>query len=219
MRADSGGYAWRMTFARRTHRLKRVALAPFARTRTSGPDVLLTFDDGPHPVHTPAVLDRLAAFVLVGTRATDPALVRRIAGAGHRLGNHTFAHAVPRWSHVRAAGADVRRCQEVVPGATQFRPPLGRLTPGLWLAARRLGLECVNWSLDTGDWRCRSAADARQCAREVMELVRPGDVVLFHDDHRWIEVILDAALPALAGRGLLGLEETPVRPAKERVPS
>src|SRR5205823_7197901 len=127
-----------------------------------------------------------AAFFLVGKRIADPALVRRIADAGHLLGNHTFAHEVPRWRGFAAARADVAKCQELVPEATLFRPPLGRLTPGLWLAARRLGLRVVNWSLDSGDWRCRSAADAAACAVGVLELIRPGDIVLFHDDHRWI---------------------------------
>ena len=214
-----------MTFARRTRWLKRAALAPFARTRLplplpsplagegggaspTGegffPRILLTFDDSPHPVYTPAVLDRLAAFAvtaaffLVGTRITDPSLVTRIADAGHALGNHTFAHATPRWRDL--GGSDVRKCQAAVPGATLFRPPLGRLTPGLWLAARRLKLTCVNWSLDSGDWRCRSEADAVLCAQEVLELVRPGDIVLFHDDHRWIVPILDVVLPALASQ-------------------
>jgi peptidoglycan/xylan/chitin deacetylase (PgdA/CDA1 family) len=212
-----------MTFAHRTRWLKRTALAPFSRTRCAGslvprdlspakpgftaaPNVLLTFDDGPHPEHTPAVLNRLAAFgvsaafFLVGNRVTDPSLVKRIADVGHALGNHTFAHVVPRWRDTAVSRMDVRKCQEVVPNATLFRPPLGRLTPGLWLAARRLNLKCVSWSLDSGDWRCRSEADAMQCAKEVLELVRPGDIVLFHDDHRWIGPILDVVLPALAAR-------------------
>lgn len=199
-----------MTFARRTHGAKRAALAPFCRTRVAGSTILLTFDDGPHPEYTPLVLDLLAkfgvraAFFLVGKRITDPSLVQRITAAGHTLGNHTFAHAVPRWRELTAPLADARRCQELVPAATLLRPPFGKLTPGLWLAAWRLGLECVHWTLDSGDWRCRGEADAEQCAREVLERVRPGDIVLFHDDHRWIVPILEAALPELATRGLLG---------------
>jgi peptidoglycan-N-acetylglucosamine deacetylase len=197
-----------MRFARRTSWLKRTAwrLAGCRCDAATGgaARVLLTFDDGPHPEHTPAVLDRLAAFgvratfFLVGKRVTDPGLVRRIADAGHQLGNHTFAHAVPRVRDVRGLVADVRRCQERVPGAALFRPPLGRLTPGLWFAARRLRLRCIGWSLDSGDWRCRSEADALQCAKEVLELVRPGDIVLLHDHHRWIGSILDVLLPAIA---------------------
>jgi hypothetical protein len=58
----------------------------------------------------------------------------------------------------------------------------------------------MNWSLDSGDWRCRSAADAAACARQVLHRVRPGDVVLLHDNHRWIGPILDVVLPGLACR-------------------
>ncbi|WP_439622120.1 polysaccharide deacetylase family protein [Gemmata sp.] len=191
-----------MTFARRVHWLKRAALPWWRGTGTAG--VGLTFDDGPHPEHTPAVLDRLAAhgltatFFLVGNRITDPAIVRQIIEAGHVVGNHTFSHAVPRWSDIAVSLRDVLRCQAMVPAARVFRPPLGRLTPGLWLGARRCGLKVRNWTLDSGDWRCRSAADAATCAAEVLALVRPGDVILFHDDHEWIAPILDHVLPALA---------------------
>jgi peptidoglycan/xylan/chitin deacetylase (PgdA/CDA1 family) len=168
--------------------------------------VFLTFDDGPHPTHTHAVLERLAkfdlqaAFFLVGKRIADADLVKQIADAGHILGNHTFSHAVPRWRDFAMSLNDVARCQMLVPSAQLFRPPLGKLTPGLWLAARRHELQCVNWSLDSGDWHCRSEADAAVCAAEVLQLVRAGDVVLFHDDHQWIGPILDAVLPALFGR-------------------
>lgn len=201
-----------MKFARRVSWVKRAAWA-LAGCASGSPldaagrasDVSLTFDDGPHPEHTPAVLERMAAhrikaaFFLVGKRVADPTQVERIADAGHILGNHTFTHAPPRVSDITPSLADVRRCQALVPGATHFRPPFGRLTPGLWLAARRLGLRLVNWSLDSGDWRCRSEADANACAAEVLRLVRPGDVVLFHDDHRWIGPILDVVLPRLYG--------------------
>ena len=196
-------------FARRPHWLKRAALGTFIQ-HTSPKckrGVLLTFDDGPHPVHTPAVLERLerfhltAAFFLVGKHVdAAPLLPERIASAGHALGNHTFSHRRFGWSDIALSHADVRQCQERIPDAKLFRPPFGRLTPGLWLAARRLGLTCMNWSLDSGDWKCRSAADADGCARQVLQRVRPGDIVLFHDNHEWIGPILDVVLPGLANQ-------------------
>lgn len=71
------------------------------RRRGPGPWVHLTFDDGPHPAYTPAVLDRLAAyrvaatFFLVGERVVaHPALARRVADAGHAVGYHSFTHAL-----------------------------------------------------------------------------------------------------------------------------
>jgi peptidoglycan-N-acetylglucosamine deacetylase len=190
-------------FARRVNWMKRAAwrLVGCVSKAPLADGILLTFDDGPHPEHTPTVLGRLAkfnltaAFFIVGKRIADLALVQHIADAGHILGNHTFSHETPRWSDIRVSLADVAKCQELVPGARLFRPPLGKLTPGLWLAARRQRLRCVNWSLDSGDWRCRSESDAAICAAEVLKLVRPGDVLLFHDDHRWIGPILDAVLP------------------------
>ena len=125
-----------MTFARRPHLLKRGL--PWWRVRTNYPGVLLTFDDGPHPEYTPAVLDRLvehgfpAIFFPVGYRlARAPHVPGQIAAAGHAIGNHTFLHERHGWLDFSAAAEDVRRCQEIMPAATYFRPPFGRLTPGL----------------------------------------------------------------------------------------
>ena len=188
-------------FARRPHWLKRL-LVP------ARPSILFTFDDGPHPAYTPAVLKRLrehdcnAAFFLLGNRIeAAPHLVERIETAGHALGNHTYSHPDLGWLNFRQAHEEVARCQALVPTAKLFRPPFGKLTPGLRLAARRHGLQCLNWTLDSGDWRCRSTADAHNCASEVLELLQPGDIVLFHDNHRWIEPILDVVLPGLEGAG------------------
>ena len=195
-----------MRFARRPARLKQVLMLPFAQSHLAAPDrVLLTFDDGPHPVHTPAVLERLrsasaiGAFFLIGERlAASPDLLRLIEGEGHFVGNHTFTHPQLGWSHLKFARKEVERCQELLSkGAEWFRPPYGRLTPGLWWAARRLGLKVVTWTLDSGDWQCRNAHDAKRCAAEVLKLVRPGDTILFHDNHEWIIPILNTVLASI----------------------
>ncbi|QJW92788.1 glycosyltransferase [Frigoriglobus tundricola] len=218
-----------MPFARRPSRVMRLLHRPFVRSRNEGsPFVSLTFDDGPHPVHTPEVLARLqryripATFFLVGKRVADtPHFVERITAAGHTVGNHTFSH--PRFGRFgfMEPRLELERCRELVPGATKFRPPFGLVTPGVWFAARRLGLPVVTWSVDSGDWQCRNEVEAAAAARQVLELVRPGDIVLLHDDRPWIGVILDVLLPGLAARGLLGpvLEATPeqkraARPAR-----
>src|SRR5437867_2629105 len=66
------------------------------------PALSLTFDDGPHPVHTPRLLDRLAeygirgTFFVIGERvAAQPAIARRIVEEGHDIGNHTWSHGEP----------------------------------------------------------------------------------------------------------------------------
>ncbi len=201
-----------MRFARRPSWIKSTLLRPVSRSRlAANAGVLLTFDDGPHPLRTPAVLERLraagvfGAFFLVGERiASHPELARRIDAEGHTLGNHTYSHCRLGWTNFSTAFDEVTRCQKLLPArSTWLRPPYGRVTPGLWWAARRSGLRLATWTLDSGDWQCRSGSDAIQCAAEVLQLVRPGDTILFHDHHEWIGPILDAILPELLRRGLL----------------
>ncbi|MDB5308106.1 MAG: polysaccharide deacetylase family protein [Gemmataceae bacterium] len=137
--------------------------------------------------------------------AAAPDLPGAIARAGHLVGNHTFTHTRLGWWDRAGAYAELARCQDLLPaGVGWFRPPFGRITPGLWRAARRLGLGVVTWTLDSNDWQCRTEVDAAACAAEVLERVRPGDTILFHDDHPGIGPILDVVLPGLASRGLLG---------------
>ncbi len=171
--------------------------------------VRLTFDDGPHPENTSAVLDVLAefditaTFFVVGKRVKPNAeVLRRIHAAGHTLGNHTFHHPPPSWVNFPSAVREVRECQRAVTDATGtaptlFRPPLGKWTPPLWVARTLAGLTPMGWTLDSGDWRVRSAADADECADELLAAVRPGDVILLHDYHPWIERMLRRVLPFL----------------------
>jgi peptidoglycan/xylan/chitin deacetylase (PgdA/CDA1 family) len=211
-------------FARRPARIMRALHGPFAVSRSGrSPFVALTFDDGPHPTLTPAVLDRLrrygatATFYLIGERiAAAPHVPELIAAEGHALGNHTFSH--PRFGALACQDPlrELTRCQDAVPRAGTFRPPFGRITPGVLLAARRLGLPVVLWSIDSGDWQCESAEDAAACAHQVLELVRPGDIILLHDDRPWIEPLLDILLPGLVSRGLL---DAPRGPRSEPAPS
>jgi peptidoglycan/xylan/chitin deacetylase (PgdA/CDA1 family) len=193
----------------RPHLLKRLLLPPGPAADEGR--VRLTFDDGPHDAVTPGVLDRLAsfghaaAFFLVGNRvAAAPQLPDAIRAAGHVVGNHTFTHPRLPWRDTARALVELVRCQHVVPQATHFRPPFGRLTPGLWRAARRLGLIPAGWSLDAHDWRCRTPADAEGCAHRLLAVVRPGDVILLHDDRQTVLPLLDELLPGLRDRGLIG---------------
>lgn len=178
----------------------------------SGDSVLLTFDDGPHPDVTPAVLDRLrdyhvpAVFFVVGRRvAAAPHLLRRIEAEGHEIGNHSFLHVASRRLGFWGYRHDLQCCQEVVTGRTGrrptlFRPPFGELSPTTLAAAHSLGLRPVGWSLDVEDWRCRTPATARGAAERLLREVRGRDIVLLHDDHEGVLTILDRVLPEWHGR-------------------
>ncbi|HET8551106.1 MAG TPA: polysaccharide deacetylase family protein [Gammaproteobacteria bacterium] len=159
-----------------------------------GRRVALTFDDGPDPATTPAVLDALAEtrakatfFVIGKALAAQPELAQRIAAAGHALGNHSWRHS--RWQNFRGAQShldEIDRCQKAVcavAGAGQpilYRPPVGLKSGGLARAAWRRNVKIVAWSLHSRDTRL---ADPESIARRVLSRVRGGDIILLHDGH------------------------------------
>ncbi len=207
-------------------------LPPVARalgiptTLPSGRGVLLTFDDGPHPQGTPAVLAELdlarapAVFFITGEQAVrHPELVREIAAAGHELGVHGHRHQTRRqWCH-RLLADDTRRALDAVSAAAGamprlYRPPHGVFTlTGLRLI-RGLGLEPLLWSKWGRDWERRATASS--IAHHATAGVRAGDIVLLHDaDHygahgSWRATA--AALPEIADRiAAAGLRAASVR--------
>lgn len=123
------------------------------RVRTDHPLVALSFDDGPHPVFTPQVLEILeqhdakATFFLIGERALrHPEMVSRIKAAGHEVGNHYFRN-VPTLHHTDADFVDylerTERAIGITAGPKLFRPPGGVAWPGQLRLARARGYECV----------------------------------------------------------------------------
>ena len=123
------------------------------RIPTRHPLVALSFDDGPHPIFTPQVLDILrqhnahATFFLIGERALrHPDLVARIKAAGHEVGNHYFMNG-PTLHHSDADFVGYLEQTERAIGSTArpklFRPPGGVAWPGQLRLAREHGYECV----------------------------------------------------------------------------
>jgi peptidoglycan/xylan/chitin deacetylase (PgdA/CDA1 family) len=195
------------------HALLRALSVTCKLGTAAGNAVLLTFDDGPHPAVTPAVLDRLrrysarAVFFVVGSRIhRAPWALGEILSGGHVIGNHTYHHDYVNRG-VSGYAEDIGSCQEAVVALTGvrpslFRPPLGRVTAGGLRAARRHGLKTLHWSVDGGDWSVRSPEAARDCGERLGRAAGPGDVVLLHDDNPCVLTVLDVLLPDLAARGL-----------------
>jgi peptidoglycan/xylan/chitin deacetylase (PgdA/CDA1 family) len=154
---------------------------------TSDPVVALTFDDGPHPATTPAVLQLLSAygaratfFMLGKAAATYPTLVQQVAAAGHAIGNHSWDHpSFPALSS-RERRAQIAACRRAIApyGDRLFRPPYGDQDIASRLDALRTRHQVVTWSVDTGDWH--GEAPGVIVYRIVAE-VRPGSIVLLHD--------------------------------------
>ena len=166
------------------------------RRRVEGEDaaVHLTFDDGPHPAATPAVLEGLAArqatatFFLVGEQvARFPALAREIVAEGHVVALHGQRHRSQLRLTPRALADDLRRATDVIGSTTGalallYRPPYGILSAACVALARRRGEAIWLWSRWGRDWRAdaTAASVAELATRELMA----GDVILLHDaDH------------------------------------
>jgi peptidoglycan-N-acetylglucosamine deacetylase len=176
------------------------------------PEVALTFDDGPGTV-TPAVLDVLgsrgahATFDVLGARVRrGQALTRRAVAEGHEIGVHGWRHRdlaarpVRAWAELVRALAAIREAAGIRPRV--FRPPFGAASPGLAAAAGTLGLVTVTWDVDPRDFE---EPGAERIAARVRAGVRPGSVVLLHDDRPGLAATAEA-LPAilddLSARGL-----------------
>lgn len=161
---------------------------------TDSAAIALTFDDGPHPKGTPAVLDRLA---LVGGRATFflsgeqvaryPELAREICAAGHEIALHGYRHRFQLGISPGATMDDISRGQDEVVRATNvvpalYRPPYGVANAAALVSARRLGMRVVLWSRWGRDWE--RGASAQSIARLATSGLRGGEIVLLHDsDH------------------------------------
>jgi peptidoglycan/xylan/chitin deacetylase (PgdA/CDA1 family) len=152
--------------------------------------VALTFDDGPDRDHTPAVLDLLAresvtaAFFLIGRRATAaPDVARRIAAAGHDLGNHTLSHRSlwglgPRETAREMRGGHDAIAQTAGRAPTFFRPPWGKTNLAMFPTLRRLGTPCVFWTVQPEG---RHVVTPAEQLRRATARVRPGAIFDLHD--------------------------------------
>jgi peptidoglycan/xylan/chitin deacetylase (PgdA/CDA1 family) len=183
--------------------------------------VALTFDDGPHPRGTPAILETLrargavATFFLVGEQVQrEPGLAREIVAEGHTVALHCHRHRnllalTPHQGH-----DDCRRALAAIAEATgqeprHYRPPYGALSAAGLRLARREGWETVLWSRWGRDWR--AAATGETVAADLLGRgLAGGDILLLHDaDHyaapgswRATAAALPRVLDAVAQAGL-----------------
>lgn len=154
-----------------------------------GGGVALTYDDGPHPEGTPAVLDALreqgvkATFFLVGEQVERyPDLAAQIVQEGHEAAVHGFRHRNQMRLAPRAFAYDLERALATITEAcgqpTWYRPPYGIFTVTGLAAVRHRGLRPQLWSKWGRDWRASSPS---QIASLATRALADGDVILLHD--------------------------------------
>jgi peptidoglycan/xylan/chitin deacetylase (PgdA/CDA1 family) len=172
----------------------RIAAKHGIALRLPGRGVLLTFDDGPHPDGTPAVLDRLDAagvsgvFFLAGEQVERHAdVAAEVIARGHELGLHCHRHRPMPLLSARAIGDDLARGAAAIAAAAGVsprlhRPPYGAYSHAGLAATRAAGYQPLLWSRWGKDWR-RWTTPALIASRSTREL-GASEVILLHDaDH------------------------------------
>jgi len=153
--------------------------------------VALTFDDGPHPQGTPAVLETLrdhgarATFFLAGEQVErHPSLVAEIVAGGHRVELHCHRHRNQLRLTPRMLLDDAERGRAAIEEASgqaiaDYRPPYGIFSAGGLRAVRARGWRPVLWSKWGRDWERRATPES--IAARAIAGARVGDILLLHD--------------------------------------
>ena len=165
---------------------------PVLRAQTGRPEVALTFDDGPHPLWTPPILDLLesrghrATFFVVGARASEnPGLLTDMARRGHEIANHTWRHSYATvWVNPRVLADELDRASNLVERATGsrphwFRPPVGLLSPRIAPALRLAGLRLVAWTASARDGVRHTTV--QKALSRLDSALTPGAILVLHD--------------------------------------
>lgn len=176
------GYSVVPTYAGKlSHRLRRAS---------GGHTLYLTFDDGPDPRHTPALLDLLARygiqasfFVVARDAAHHPALLARMKREGHLIGLHSLCHKNGMLQPPRAAWRDfaqaVHTMRRLGVPVRYFRPPWGHWNVVSLAQLHRYGMTPVLWDVMAQDWR--GDISAQTIAQRLLRRTGGGDIICLHD--------------------------------------
>ena len=151
----------------------------------------LTFDDGPHPWHTPRILEILdrfqakATFFVIGRHLNEHGpLVAAASRAGHVIGNHTYHHLrTMNFSSAQKIRQDILAGQSEVEKWAGYKPrfyrqPTGFRNPKIFHILKELGVTMVGWQIRAFDTQWKNP---QAIARRILKKVQPGGIILLHD--------------------------------------
>ena len=183
---------------------------PVYNVDTKEKKLSISFDAAWGRANTEGILDILdqydvkTTFFLVGFWAEKhPDLVAELTRRGHEIGNHSATHPHMNSLSEGQIREELRRCSDLVKSitgqpTTLFRPPYGEYNDSVVRVSRQEGYECVQWNVDSLDWKNISSEDmVRRCTKDV----NPGDIVLFHNDSKYILEALPAILEYYTQKG------------------
>jgi len=171
-------------------------VSTFCQNGTQRREVLLSFDDGPHPENTPKLLDVLgnhgikAMFFVEGQKLAKPfgtEILRRIASEGHYVGNHSYTHLDLTKLADREIREELTRTEALIGDADRgiklLRPPYGSCNRLVSHVAHDLGYQLVFWNVDTLDCdpRFQPGGWVQHGLNQIKE--REHSLVLAHDFH------------------------------------
>lgn len=206
----------------------------FSEVNVDGPYIAMTFDDGPHAVNTPKLLDLAAkkhlklTFFLIGQNAiANPALVKREIAEGHEVANHSWTH--PNLAKMSDEGvrSELQKTHDAIVETCgvrpiYMRPPYGELTQRQrqWVH-QDFGYKIILWDVDPLDWKDRNASIV---ARRIIAETRPGSIILSHDIHATTIAAMPEVFDTLLARGfkfvtiseLLALDKGGPRPERKK---
>ena len=169
----------------------RAVVVQASAFREESPQLIaLTFDDGPHPVHTPAVLEVLAAegvqatFFVAGIEVSRfPEVAYQIVAEGHQIANHGYDHRDYRSLTYAEQRTDFQRAQDAIEEAagvrpSWVRPPYGQMNASTFSLFGKEDIRVAHWTIDPLDFR---RPGVRVIRERVVEETRSGSVILLHD--------------------------------------
>ncbi len=171
--------------------------------------LFITFDDGPIPEVTPAILDLLskynakATFFMVGENVQRyPEIVKQVKTLGHEIGNHTFKHENGTKVSDREYYKSILQADEYI-NSKLFRPPYGRIRPRQILEIKK-NYQIVLWSVLSGDFDKKTSPE--KCLNNVIKHAKSGSIIVFHDSLKAKENVLYALEGTLKHFANLGYE-------------
>lgn len=177
-----------MYFVKAPNMLKCLYPKEFVWQQVANDTVYLSFDDGPHPIATPFVLEELAkydaqaTFSCIGKNVVEyPQIYQRIRDEGHAIGNHTHNH-LNGWKTSIPKYLDNIKSAEQFIDSKLFRPPYGRIKPKQAKLIAEQGFKVIMWDVLCGDFDTELSPE--RCWEHIALNIEPGSIVVFHDSSK-----------------------------------
>jgi peptidoglycan-N-acetylglucosamine deacetylase len=186
-------------------------LPSFSKADTKEKIIAITFDDGPEPSCTSALLDILkkhrveAAFFCIGKNISgNESLLKRMNDEGHIVGNHSYSHHF--WFDFFSAKKmldELRQTDTIIQNAIGnkpklFRPPYGVTNPNIAKAIQEGHYTSIGWSVRTYD---TVQKNKEKLLQKITENIQPGDIFLFHDHGIHTVGIISDFIVAIESKG------------------